>query len=557
MVEGEKIAATRPAADSASNLARPEAQIEIKSGNLTPDCYSTPGHRSLFRKVFSFNTLLVFLLLGAVAGTIYLNIKGAAGSTASDTGHSIIEGDTWWHLEVGNHILSAHTWPTKDQYSFTAPGDTWIAYEWVGEVSMAAAYRLAGMTGLTILMVILTAGIVLLMFEYARLRSNNTKAAFVACALMLPLTVVSFTLRPQLLGYVFLLITLICLERFRKGKLKSLWLLPLLMLVWVNTHGTFVFGIVFLGIYYISGLVDLKIGTIRMESWTDWQRRHLGLIGLLSVAALVVTPYGTFLAGRYMEMSFSQPLNLASFQEWVSPNFGQFYGMLFLAMILLFLLAPFLNRLEYRVEEVALIVVGIFAACIHLRFLILFAILFCPFLATLVVRYTLPYDESKDRPLVNLALIGIIAFGCVRLFPSRSTLQKMVSHEFPVEAVNYVRQHPALEPMYNEEFWGGYLIKRLWPQQRVFIDGRADLYEPAGVLSDYISIMSVPPDTPFLLRKYHVRSCLIKTDSPLATLLTQLPGWKRVYSDSISVIFVRRTRTEADSVEKRMAGRKT
>ncbi|HVB29286.1 MAG TPA: hypothetical protein VNG91_05685, partial [Terriglobia bacterium] len=106
-------------------------------------------------------------------------------------------------------------------------------------------------------------------------------------------------------------------------------------------------------------------------------------------------------------------------------------------------------------------------------------------------------------------------------------------------------QHPSVGPVFNKEFWGGYLIEELAPRQKVFIDGRADLYEAAGVLTDYLSIMRLAPNTPFLLRKYQVRSCLIEPDSPLATLLAQSPDWRRAYSDGISVIFVRKTEAAA------------
>jgi hypothetical protein len=513
--------------------------------------------RLFFRKIFSFNTVLVFLLLGAVAGTVYLNITSVADAPVPDAGNAIFEGDTWWHLAVGNHILSTNSWPTTDQYSFSAHGDVWIAYEWLGDVVIAAASRLFGLRGMTVLLVILGAGIVLLMYHYACLRSGNAKAAFVACVLLLPLTVVSFTLRPQLLGYIFLLMTFIWLEKFRQGKQKTLWLLPLLFLVWVNVHGTFAFGLAALGLYWISGLADFRIGQIRAEPWTEKQRRHLGIVTLLSVVALIITPYGTQLASNPVNMAFFQPVNIASFQEWRVPDFGGGYGKLLLVMIQLFVLLPLFVRLEYRMEELGLLLFGIYSACVHMRFVIVFAMIFAPFWATLIARYVPPYDADKDKPLLNLALAVLVAFGCVRLFPSRSTLEKVVSHEFPSGAVAYVRAHPSLGPMFNDEFWGGYLIKELAPQQKVFIDGRADLYESAGVLSDYLSIMGIASNSRLLLRKYHIRSCLIEPNSPLATLLNQLPGWQRIYSDGLSVIFARKTETASDAATNGTAAHKT
>ena len=58
--------------------------------------------------------------------------------------------------------------------------------------------------------------------------------------------------------------------------------------------------------------------------------------------------------------------------------------------------------------------------------------------------------------------------------------------------------------------WGGYLIRELGPGRQVFIDGRFDLYDYAGVLTDYGRIATAMPNTPRLLEKYSVRTCLVK-----------------------------------------------
>jgi hypothetical protein len=94
--------------------------------------------------------------------------------------------------------------------------------------------------------------------------------------------------------------------------------------------------------------------------------------------------------------------------------------------------------------------------------------------------------------------------------------------------------------MYNTYGYGGYLIWQLDGQNKVFVDGRADTYERVGVLADYLSIARLAPTTPFLLDAYNVQSCLLDREEPLATLLTASPGWRKVYSDKLSALFVRR-----------------
>jgi hypothetical protein len=92
----------------------------------------------------------------------------------------------------------------------------------------------------------------------------------------------------------------------------------------------------------------------------------------------------------------------------------------------------------------------------------------------------------------------------------------------------------------NELDWGGYLLYGLGPEQRVFIDGRVDIYEYTGVFADYLRIMNLDQSTPWLLRKYNTQSCLISTGAPLATFLEASPEWQKIHSDRVSVLFARR-----------------
>ena len=134
-----------------------------------------------------------------------------------------------------------------------------MAFEWLGQVGMALVNRAGGLRALAASVILLTALLMLLIYYYAWLSSGNSKASFVASVLMMPLISPFYTLRPQLLGYIFLAITLILLEHFRQGRRKPLWLLPALFVLWVNTHGSFVLGlVVLLSLIVIAGRRDLE-----------------------------------------------------------------------------------------------------------------------------------------------------------------------------------------------------------------------------------------------------------------------------------------------------------
>jgi len=451
-----------------------------------------------------------------------------------------VDPDLWWHLKVGHDILTSHHWPTADTYSFTAPGAPWMAYEWLGETLLAAVQRARGLRGLLALDLAIGAAVVQALYGLAWLRSRNAKAAFVTCALFLNLTAVSFNLRPQMLGYLFLVVTLIILERFRQGHAGTMWLLPLLFLIWVNTHGSFLIGLLAFGVYAASGLVGIRRGGLESIRWTPVQRLQLGLVLLASLIALVVTPYGTKLAVYPLDMAFAQPINVASIQEWQSMPFNTLVGEQFLALWVGLLLAQIILGLTWPLPELILFLAGIVAACLHLRFIMLFVPFATPVFAVILSRWFSPYEPAKDKYALNALLMIAIVAGMVRFFPSEKQLQSRVSEHWPVKAVRYLEQHPPPRPMFNNYKYGGYLIYTLDGPNKVFIDGRGDIYERAGVFGDYRSISWIEPKALTLLGIYHIQSCLLERDEALGTLLAASPQWQKAYSDQLSVLFVRR-----------------
>ena len=271
----------------------------------------TVGLATLWQRVFSFPALLGAVLVGAVA-------------TIART--FFVDPDVWWHIKQGEVILATHHVPTKDIYSLTLAGRPWTAYEWFGDVLLATAYRLGGMRGLEALLLVLGSAILVALYTLAAVRSGNSKAAFVATATLFVLAAVSFNLRPQMLGYLFLILTLIVLERFRQGKRGAVWALPILMLVWVNVHGSWIIGLGVIGIYLASGLVEFHLGDIEARRWNPSDRLRLATVFILCACATLITPYGTGLAKYPFEVAFSLPLGVANVVEWQPMPFNLVAG---------------------------------------------------------------------------------------------------------------------------------------------------------------------------------------------------------------------------------------
>lgn len=496
----------------------------------TPPNLEPVSSPSPWKKVISFPVLLAVLL----AGGMFVPLR-----------MFWVDPDVWWHIKVGATILSTHHWPTTDPYSFTVYGTHWIAYQWLGEVVIAIFANLWGLRGLLALDEILAAAILFALYALVTMRCRNAKAGFIVCSLFLPLVYASLSLRPQMLAYLFLVLSLIILERFRQGHTGALWLLPPLFLVWVNTHGIFILGLFALGVYWACGLVEIHWGDVESRRWTTRERVRLELIGLLSLIALIITPYGAELLLYPLDLAYSQQIMMANIIEWQPMMFDRNVGKIFLFFVLAFLLAQITLRLRWRLEELVLLFAGIAGACLHARLVLIFVPFSAPLFGVIVARWVAPYEPAKDKYVLNAALMALVVAAVIGFFPSRAALESIMEQKWPVRAVEYLRQHPAPKPMLNSYEYGGYLIWQMSDVNKVFIDGRADIYVRTGVFLDDLNIARLDFTAPFLLNAYNIQSVLIGRHETLMTLLDASPEWQKVYGDPLSVLYVRRPRPAA------------
>jgi hypothetical protein len=99
---------------------------------------------------------------------------------------------------------------------------------------------------------------------------------------------------------------------------------------------------------------------------------------------------------------------------------------------------------------------------------------------------------------------------------------------------------PSTEPVFSTDAWGGYLIYRMYPERKVVVDDRHDLYG-SGRIRQYMTLTRAEPGWQSVLESWKIRTALLPTDSTLANLLRELPqDWRVAYEDKVAVVFERR-----------------
>jgi hypothetical protein len=495
-------------------------QIVAEEGHNLPSQVG-PGWRERLRPAVSFHVVLTLVVL-------VLIMMLAHGGVADP--------DIWWHLHNADYLVQHHALPRFDMYSYTVPGHPWINHEWLAELPYYAGWRALGLRGIdAVTFAVLSFTFLGLLYLCSR-QSGHYKAAVVATCYAVFLASVSFGPRTVLFGYACLVVLLIILQRFRQKGGRLLWLIPPLFCLWVNTHGSWLIGMIVFSIVIAAGLIEGQWGEVTAEKWTRSQRNQLLLAWGASVGALFVNPFGWRLVFYPFNLAFQQKLNVQHVAEWVSVNFHDTRGKIVLVLLVILLISTLLRSCRWTLAELGLLVFALYSGLTYIRFLFLLGIVVAPIL-TKILDFVPRYRREADTLVLN-AVVILVIFGGVAHFWSREyQLQAMVGKEYPVEAVAYLEGHPPQGRVLNFYLWGGYLNWRD-PSLKIFIDSRVDIFEYSGVLKDYLDLLALDqPES--ILNKYNTRYVLFPPGEPLTYVLEHDPKWKVLYRDKISVLLER------------------
>lgn len=441
------------------------------------------------------------------------------------------DGDIGRHITIGTYMIEHREIPLHDIFSHTMTGELIVPHEWLAQLLLAAAHQIAGLGGV----VFLVSFIIAITFTLTY-REMLKKGIFHIAALMVTLLAafasnLHWLTRPHVFTFLFVALWAYKLE----DKSAKWWHFPLIMLLWVNTHGAFIAGFAVWLAFFAGWLWEylLKYQTIS-------EGRRLLTIVLSSLAVTLINPVGWRLWDTSVGY-FGSRFLVDRTIEYKSPDFHISSTWPFLIMLILFFLAhSFKGKL--KMHETLLLVGWGALSLYNTRNIPIFAIVTAPSLGCLF-QENIKISQLITRIEQNFAniekelkgyLFNILAITLILFATLQSPTNRFSSQAFPVTAVNWLKANPQEGRMFNFFTWGGYLLYTLWPEQRVFIDGQTDFYGEA-LAREYVQVESLQPGWEDVLVNYDVRWVITQNDQPLEFALVE-NGWNLLYEDSTSVI---------------------
>ncbi|HLK66085.1 MAG TPA: hypothetical protein VKU19_21775 [Bryobacteraceae bacterium] len=461
----------------------------------------------------------------------------------------IADPDFWWHLKTGQYIAEQHTLPVPDPFAYTTylgspayAGEEHTRYfnlthEWLAQVLLFAVYRAGGfgaVVAVRAVLLTLVCGLVGLIV-WRRTGGGFYRALGAAIAAAGVLSAFAAD-RPFVITFLFLAAMLATLEWAGRVGRPLLGLLPLLMVAWANCHGGYFLGWVVLGAWAAEAL------WLRLRKHAMPGDRMLWLASAIAVAVSGLNPSGF----RIVQiLSYYRGSYLTSrLQEWAPTPWWplRWHTVLLVAAVAVLLWA----RKQVRISDWLLFGAFTIAAITAHRNVALIGLLF----PILIASYT-PAWKQVGGIAWQFAAATLLIAGLALGIAGGSFFQfRMNPWKWPAGAADFLLTHHVTAPMFNSYEYGGYLMWRLWPQERVFIDGRA-LNE--SVFADYARILynhdeSGGKSGSQLLDQYGVQAIVMngfEFASGNVYLLApsladpQQTEWKLVYSDAQAMIFMR------------------
>jgi tetratricopeptide (TPR) repeat protein len=477
--------------------------------------------------------------------------------------------DIWWHLAVGKQLIQSRAFITEDPFTFTVTGSPWVPHAYLASVFFYLVHLIGSIPGLIVCRAVLVLAIFALLFRMLRQAGIPFLLAVPFILLGVLVMQTRFLVRPHLFEYVFIMFLLGFLLFGGKREGFRFYGPPvLLQILWVNTHPSFFIGPVIVLFFTIGQLISSvfasgKKAAARSRRVSDRPKqaaeaaeaawKPLAILMLLMVAASFVNPSPAQfvlqpLGGEQRELVTKYTI------EWRSPfdpviKEGAFhpYYEIYLALALLTIV---LSLHQKRFSAVLLVgLFGYLSLQAH-RFRVELVLVTLPFLL-IALRNAAAYPSveafmsrrQNKGPVTVKALAIALAVLFVFFARDRFVFSLGISARHPEKAMDFIRNENIAHRPFHTIGFGSYLLWKLYPERRSFIDGRNF---HTGLYRDFIACQSNVAEFQRVIDTYDLDAFLLpvpdRSDSGIKNLHTALDRynqWSLVHIDSIAYVYVK------------------
>ena len=453
-----------------------------------------------------------------------------------------------------------------DPFSFTLALPQWIDVHWLFQLLVYGLFLLGGLEALLWFKVVAVAvACALLCFAVRSFRYAYTCALL--CALFFYEARYLVCERPVLITMLCMAAYVFLFERVKQGMSKRfLWLCVPLQLLWANSQGLYPLGILIVAAYWVESVMFRPAGR---------GRRSLMTTGVLLACAVscLVTPYGVQgLLLPFRLLGSIAPVAHSLYSLNISENvpllalsgFEARYRVAVIATAIGVCVLFFVNRRMVRPAHVILFAGFLFLAYSAVRNVLLFFLMAAPIAGFGIMQLRLPrrvaaFVESGKIRSSLFAAAGIAVLlawpvtghlATLAVCPPGKTLSPF---RFPEKIAEHLTAHPVSGEMFNDIRYGGYLIWTLYPQKRVFADGRIIIRSPR-FFSDYLALCDQPELFSFAAQKFNLTSAILPSAifpqyRKLIRWLYHSPDWHLEYTDGSSFLLVKNRASKMRAVD--------
>lgn len=481
-------------------------------------------------------TLADFLFLSLI---VWLFLAGPNGWAAL-----LSDGDTGWHIRVGDWIREHRTFPQTDFLSFSKAGEAWFAWEWAAEVAMSWLHSIAGLKGVVLGLGLLLPGYLLVLFRHAIWRGATPLIALPILLMACGSSAIHYLARPHLFTLLFLAVSLWLVEVDRRTPGKRIWLLVPLSLVWANLHGGFLSLVACLGL--------VAAGEALARNWP--MARRYGALAVACLSVSLVNPYGYQLHVHILAYLRSDWIKEAV-DEFQSPSFRSEAMLLFEVLLFASLISVYRCVRRGNWADALLVVGWAHLGLSSVRHVPIFLLVAVPILGEELSSWwreivpALPkravlrtFDQlssdlqsgfARSSVWMFAPILALMVIGKPIVWPDT-----FPEARFPVSLIDRHRSEIEGKRVLTTDEWGDYLAYRYFPQQRVFFDGRSDFYgEELGRI--YLKIMRGGPEAEKEVERFQFDTVLVPPEWQVQIGLRRSGRWD-VLVDSEKAVLLRR-----------------